>query len=87
MSNQIFEPLPYHDSRTVAENGRKYFAKTSSKCTTCSQPDRVMYVKQKVSGPNLVLECPWCDTVLTVKPDMVELVEGQIDIVSPHKVE
>lgn len=42
---------------------RKYFAKTVRKCTTCEK--EYLYVKVQL-GDSSVLECPNCDSTVTV---------------------
>lgn len=82
MSNMIIEAAPIDDKRTVTVNGRKYWAGTNTKCTTCSIPGRFMMVKQKIQN-DLMLECAWCDTVYGVKADSVMLTEGAVDMLQP----
>lgn len=54
------------DKRPLVVNAKRYWAKTKLECTTCSQPERVLHVKQKLDDA-WMLECPWCETVTPKK--------------------
>lgn len=58
------------DKRKVIVGGKRYWFKTTENCKACSQPDRNLYVKQKL-GEDWMLECPVCETVTPVKSAMV----------------
>ena len=62
------------DKRGIVVKGRKYYTMTANRCTTCSGDDRFMYVKQKLSGgTDVVLECPNCDSYITLKAEMINM--------------
>lgn len=56
------------DKRPIVANGKRYWAKTKVDCVTCSQPDRVLFVKQKLDDA-WMLECPHCETVTPRKAE------------------
>jgi len=56
------------DSRNVVVQGKRYHYQTTTECTTCSVNDRNMFVKAILNGGyDSVIECPACDTCITVK--------------------
>lgn len=74
MSNDIPVHSLVEDSRKVIVNGRHYYTMTANRCSVCSGDDRYMYVKQKLSGgSDVVLECPNCDSYITLKREMVNM--------------
>lgn len=58
------------DPRQVFVNGRLYWSKTTTMCTTCMHEDRPFYLKSKLDS-DAVLECPVCDTVVHTKRALV----------------
>lgn len=62
-----------HDQRKVVVNGRKYYTMTANHCSACTGDDRFMYLKQKLAGGDVVLECPQCDSYITVRAEMVNM--------------
>lgn len=73
MSNNIPSDDLFYDSRTLEVNGRKYYTMTANKCTTCAHPDRYMFLKQKLAGGDVTLECPVCDSYITIRGEMVNM--------------
>ena len=74
MATTEYQEMPgLEDERKVLAGGRKYYVKTANKCTTCSSEDSMFYVKMKIGQEQVVLECPVCDTSLTVRREMVDL--------------
>jgi hypothetical protein len=63
--------LTLDDQRKVVVNGRRYFTMTATKCTTCDGDDHFMFLKQRLSGGCCTLECPRCDSIITLKSEMV----------------
>ncbi len=61
------------DERKVVVKGRRYYTMTANKCTTCSGDNHYMYVKQRIASGQLVLECPNCDSYMTIRQEMVNM--------------
>jgi len=59
------------DTRTITVNGRKYYTMTANRCSACSE-ERFMFVKQKHSGGDVTVECPFCDSYITLRPEMIK---------------
>lgn len=70
MQNEYDDRASPADQRPLVVNGKRYHNQTSMVCKVCSQPDRLMYVKQKLDD-DLMLECPTCETVVPVKKSQV----------------
>lgn len=64
------------DQRMVVAEGKRYFYKTTSTCTTCNRDGRDMYVKFIINaGSDSVIECPVCENNITLKTAMVRRAE------------
>lgn len=61
------------DKRRIMVKGRKYYTMTANRCTTCSGDDHYMYVKQKHQGGDVTIECPNCDSYITIRAEMVNM--------------
>jgi DNA-directed RNA polymerase subunit RPC12/RpoP len=70
MSHEIPAVDLTHDNRKIVVNGRKYYAMTANKCTTCSA-ERFMFLKQRHTGGSVTIECPYCDSYLTLREEMI----------------
>jgi hypothetical protein len=63
----------FMDKRPLTVNGKKYYTMTANKCTTCAAQDRFMFVKQKLAGGDVVLECSICESYITIRAEMVNM--------------
>lgn len=67
------EAMLPHEQRHIVIEGKRYHSATANRCTQCTTPDRYMFVKLKLAGGDITLECPFCELTLTVKESMVNL--------------
>lgn len=68
--------LAPHDTRTVVAERKLYHYKTTLPCKTCSHDDRWMYAKLIINGgSDVVVECPFCESNITVKTVMAPRAE------------
>jgi hypothetical protein len=68
--------LAPRDDRKLVVEGKLYHFRTTLPCKTCNPSDRWMHAKQILNGgSDVVLECPHCETNITVKTVMAPRAE------------
>jgi hypothetical protein len=67
--NNMQDNSPY-DQRKVVINGKRYHTMTAHKCSTCSSA-QYLYLKQKHTGGCVTLECPNCDSQMSLREEMI----------------
>lgn len=73
MAKIEFQEMPgLNDERKIVIGDRRYRAKTLDRCPTCTD-ENFLYVRMKLAGGDVVVECPVCDTTMTVRGEMVNV--------------
>ncbi len=73
MSDTIPADDSIFDERPISIKGRRYYTMTANRCTQCTGDDKFMYVKQKLTGGDVVIECPNCDGYITLRREMINM--------------
>lgn len=65
-------PMPFPD-RPLMINGKKYLAATAERCRDCTAGERFLFLKMRLAGGEVVLECAYCDINVTKKAEQVRI--------------
>jgi Zn ribbon nucleic-acid-binding protein len=77
MATIEFQELPRPgDEKLILVNGKRYVAGTGERCPQCAFDDRYLFIKMKLNGSEVVLECPYCETYTTKPITQVNLKLG-----------